>query len=77
MVYELPGMGPRLSQIVAPTIVMAGSMDRVVPAGAAHRLAGAIPSAVLEMVPGGGHLLPQLRPATVATAIRRLAGGGT
>jgi len=73
LVQELPAMAPRLAQVVAPTIVLSGSMDRVVPAGAAHRLADAIPGATLEIVPGGGHLLPQFQPATVASAIRRLA----
>jgi pimeloyl-ACP methyl ester carboxylesterase len=74
LVHELPAMAPRLAHISAPTVVLAGSMDRVVPAVAAHRLAGAIPGAGLEMVPGGGHLLPQLQPGAVASAIRRLAG---
>jgi pimeloyl-ACP methyl ester carboxylesterase len=73
LVHELPAMAPRLARISAPTVVLAGTIDRVVPAAAAHRLAGAIPGAVLEMVPGGGHLLPQLQPGTVAAAIRRLA----
>ncbi len=76
LVYELPAMAPRLAQVVAPTIVLAGTLDRVVPARAAHRLAGAIPGATLEMVPGGGHLLPQLQPATVSSALRRLASLG-
>ncbi|MGA3220302.1 MAG: alpha/beta hydrolase [Acidimicrobiales bacterium] len=73
LVYELPTMAPRLAYIAAPTIVLAGSIDRVVPAAAAHRLAAAIPGAILEVVPGAGHLLPQLQPGTVASAIRRLA----
>ena len=74
LVPELSAMAPRLAHISAPTVVLGGSMDRVVPAAAAHRLAGAIPEARLEMVPGGGHLLPQLQPGAVASAIRRLAG---
>jgi pimeloyl-ACP methyl ester carboxylesterase len=74
LVHELPTMAPRLAHIAAPTIVLSGSIDRVVPATAAHRLAAAIPGATLEMVPGGGHLLPQLQPGTVASAIRQLAG---
>jgi pimeloyl-ACP methyl ester carboxylesterase len=73
LVHELPAMAPRLARIVTPTIVLAGSLDRVVTAAAARRLAGAIPGAVLEVVAGGGHLLPQLQPGTVASAIRRLA----
>ncbi|MGO9657764.1 MAG: alpha/beta fold hydrolase [Acidimicrobiales bacterium] len=73
LVCELPTMAPRLAGIAVPTIVLAGSADRVVPAAAAHRLAAAIPGAILEVVPGAGHLLPQRQPGTVAAAIRRLA----
>jgi pimeloyl-ACP methyl ester carboxylesterase len=72
LVYELPTMAPRLGHISSPAVVLAGSLDRVVPAAAARRLASAVPGATLEMVPGGGHLLPQLQAATVASAIRRL-----
>jgi pimeloyl-ACP methyl ester carboxylesterase len=74
LVHELPGMAPRLASITIPTVVIAGSIDRVVPVASGRRLAEAIPGAMLEIVPGGGHLLPQLQPGTVASAIRRLAG---
>jgi pimeloyl-ACP methyl ester carboxylesterase len=73
LVHELPALAPRLASIAVPTVVMAGSMDRVVPAAAGGRLVASIPGAVPEVVPGGGHLLPQLQPGTVAEAIRRLA----
>ncbi len=73
LVHELPLMAPRLASIAVPTIVVAGNLDRVVPAAAARRLAAAVPGATLEMVPGGGHLLPQLQPGPVAAAIRQLA----
>jgi pimeloyl-ACP methyl ester carboxylesterase len=36
------------------------------------RLAEAIPTAHLQIVPGCGHMLPQERPDLVTAAIRRL-----
>ena len=73
LVHELPLMAPRLASIAVPTIVVAGNLDRVVPATTARRLVAAVPGATLEIVPGGGHLLPQLQPGPVAAAIRHLA----
>ena len=73
LVHELPLMAPRLASIAVPTIVVAGNLDRVVPAATARRLAATVPGAMLEIVPGGGHLLPQLQPGPVAAAIRLLA----
>ena len=73
LVHELPALGARLAQLTAPASVVVGSNDRVVGARAGERLAAAIPGAALEVVPGGGHLLPQLEPVLVAAALRRLA----
>jgi pimeloyl-ACP methyl ester carboxylesterase len=73
LVHELPLLAPRLASIKAPTAVVLGTMDRVIGPTSGSRLAGAIPGAELEMVAGGGHLLPQLQPAAVAAAIRQLA----
>jgi pimeloyl-ACP methyl ester carboxylesterase len=73
LVHELPLLAPRLASIKAPTAVVLGTMDRVIGPTSGSRLAAAIPGAELEMVRGGGHLLPQLQPAAVASAVRRLA----
>jgi pimeloyl-ACP methyl ester carboxylesterase len=72
LVHELPCLAPRLASIGVPTLVVVGTTDRVVPPAAGRRLAADIPGSVLEMV-HGGHLLPQLQPAQVAAAVRRLA----
>jgi len=45
----------RLDQIEAPTLVMHGERDGMVPLGAAHLLADRIPDAELAIVPGAGH----------------------
>ena len=44
-----------LPAIDVPTLVMVGSHDRLTPAGAAERLAGAIAGAELVVFPGAGH----------------------
>jgi pimeloyl-ACP methyl ester carboxylesterase len=45
----------RLGQIIAPTLVVAGSADVVVPPINSHLLAARIPGATLEIVPDAGH----------------------
>jgi pimeloyl-ACP methyl ester carboxylesterase len=45
--------------IRAPTRVIHGEADPLVPVGAGHDLAARIPGAVLDVVPGMGHDLPQ------------------
>jgi 3-oxoadipate enol-lactonase len=57
----------RLSQIKAPTLVMTGDADRVVPHRNSEVLAGAIPGAKLLVLPGAGHVFPLERePETIA-----------
>jgi pimeloyl-ACP methyl ester carboxylesterase len=73
LVRELPLLAPRLAAIAVPTVVLVGSADRVVGLVSGRQLGSLIPGAVLEVVDRGGHLLPQLEPGRVASAIRRLA----
>jgi pimeloyl-ACP methyl ester carboxylesterase len=73
LVHELPLLAPRLQAVDVPTVIVVGSNDRVVPPANGSQLAARIPGAVLEVVDGGGHLLPQLEPGRVAAAVRRLA----
>lgn len=47
----------RLAQIEAPTLIVAGTDDRVVPCRNAELLAEAIPNARLNIIPGAGHLV--------------------
>lgn len=47
----------RLSEIEAPTLVIAGSEDRVVPPENARLLAGKIPHAHLDIIEGAGHVV--------------------
>lgn len=72
LVHELPLLGPRLGALDVPTAVVVGSADRVVGQAASRQLATAIPMATLEVVQGGGHLLPLRQPDRVAAVARRL-----
>jgi pimeloyl-ACP methyl ester carboxylesterase len=62
----------RARRIAVPVTVVSGELDRVDPPAAllAHLLPF-VPHAVLETVPGRGHLLPLEAPQAVAHAIRR------
>lgn len=46
----------KLGEIKAPTLVISGDRDRVVPVENSHRLASGIPNARLEIVEGGSHM---------------------
>lgn len=48
----------RLAGIAAPTLVVVGELDRETPPAYSEVLAAGIPGAVLEVLPGVGHLTP-------------------
>ena len=69
---------PLLHRIVAPTRVIHGDADPLVPVPAAHDLAGKIAGAVADIVPGMGHdlplpLLPRIAEGIVQNAARHTA----
>jgi len=59
----------RLPRITAPTLVIHGQDDPLIPVAAAHDLARRIPGATLEIIPGWGHDLPEPLFARLAAAI--------
>ncbi len=59
----------RLDRIEAPTLILAGKEDRVVPLELVERLAQAIPSSTLTVIEGAAHLLHMERPEEVNRAI--------
>jgi pimeloyl-ACP methyl ester carboxylesterase len=75
LLAETPAIEAGLSSVRAPTVVVAGRRDRLVPARATAELAGAIPDAELVWVPGVGHLVPQEAPHVLVEVIRRYASG--
>ncbi len=57
LVRDLPVLERRLDEIAAPTTIVAGAVDRVVPIAAARRLAGQIRGAELVEIEDAGHLV--------------------
>ncbi len=69
LVRDLPVLERRLEQISAPTTIVAGTADRVVPIAAARRLAGQIHAAELVEIEHAGHLVHVHHAGDVARAI--------
>jgi poly(3-hydroxyoctanoate) depolymerase len=69
---------PWLHTIAAPTLVLAGDEDPIVPVANAHLLRRRIPDARLHIVRGGGHLFPFDQPDVMIGALEEfLADGAT
>lgn len=66
---DLPRLEDRLSEISAPTTVVVGTNDTVVPLEASRQLSRQIPGAELVEIPGGHHVLPAEHPARLAELI--------
>jgi pimeloyl-ACP methyl ester carboxylesterase len=69
LVRDLPALESRLAAIRAPTTIVAGSADRIVPPSSAQALASAIPRAELIMLDGAGHLITQRQAERLAQII--------
>lgn len=74
LLRELPQLERRLGSITAPTTVVIGSRDRVVPPSSAEVLAGQIPAAELEVLTSVGHLLPLFQAERLAEIVLRASG---
>lgn len=64
----------RLAAIVAPTLVAAGTDDRVIPVANSRLLAAALPGARLELFAGGGHAFMAQEPARLASLVSEALG---
>lgn len=69
LVRDLPVLERRLQEISAPTTIVAGTADRVVPIAAARRLAGQIRGAELIEIQHAGHLVHVHHAGEVARSI--------
>jgi 3-oxoadipate enol-lactonase len=56
----------RLHRITAPTLVLTGDRDRLIPMGNSRQLASTIPGAKLELIAGAGHDFPAEQPEETA-----------
>ena len=64
-----------LARVDVPCVILVGSHDVFLPSlRVAARVAEWLPVAVLEVVPGAGHLLPHERPDALEAALRRVFG---
>ncbi|HEV7653239.1 MAG TPA: alpha/beta hydrolase [Mycobacteriales bacterium] len=59
-----------LARIAAPTLVLAGDEDRLVPLSDARALADGIPRASLSVLAGSGHLINVELPVRFVTEVR-------
>jgi 2-hydroxy-6-oxonona-2,4-dienedioate hydrolase len=72
-----PKLPRRLHRVTAPTVVVRGAQDTLVPAAHAEAYAAAIPGARLVVVDGAAHLLAVERPDALVPLVTDLAGSGT
>jgi pimeloyl-ACP methyl ester carboxylesterase len=73
LLRELPQLEAELGKISAPTMIVTGTADVVVPPRAARRLAEQIPGAELHEIAGAHHVLPAEHPARLADLIAAVA----
>ena len=69
LLRELGELEHAISSIQAPVLLLADPRDLLVPLDTSRQLAGALPDARLQLVPGAGHHLPRRAAAAVADAI--------
>jgi pimeloyl-ACP methyl ester carboxylesterase len=65
----------RLSEVTAPTLVLWGGRDRLIPIEQGRRLAAAIPGSQFVAFPTLGHLPQEEAPALTVDPVRRFLGG--
>jgi pimeloyl-ACP methyl ester carboxylesterase len=70
-VWPIPekGLHKRIHRIQAPTLVVWGKQDRLVPPGYAQEFASRIPGSKVEMIDQAGHLLGLEHPARLAEMV--------
>jgi pimeloyl-ACP methyl ester carboxylesterase len=71
---ETRELGDQLGRIAAPTAIVWGQQDRVIPLWVGKQLQQAIPGATLDVVPGGRHFTPEESPRQVVDAVTRVIG---
>jgi pimeloyl-ACP methyl ester carboxylesterase len=69
-----PKLRSRLRRITAPTLIVAGAQDGLVPAVYAETFAAEIPGARLEVIEGAAHWLPFEKPDELTALVRDFIG---
>jgi 4,5:9,10-diseco-3-hydroxy-5,9,17-trioxoandrosta-1(10),2-diene-4-oate hydrolase len=70
LLRDLPALEALLRRITAPSTIVIGERDRVIPLASAELLARQIAGASLVTVPAAGHLLPLRHPGQIAEALK-------
>lgn len=73
ILFPIPNrrLSKRLYRLTAPTLVLWGAEDRLIPPVYARRWAEVVPGATVEILPQAGHMLPYERPEAFAEAVSR------
>jgi pimeloyl-ACP methyl ester carboxylesterase len=72
LLREIGAVEAALESVRAPTVVVSGAWDVVVPPSVSASVAAAIPGSELVSVARTGHFVPRDAPEVVATAVRRV-----
>jgi pimeloyl-ACP methyl ester carboxylesterase len=65
----------RMAAIQAPTLILFGEHDNVVPPGNADLMAQKMPRARVEIIPGAGHIFPIEKPEETMAVVAAFLGG--
>jgi pimeloyl-ACP methyl ester carboxylesterase len=78
-IWPLPdkGLKKRIHRVTAPTLLVWGKEDRLVPPVYADEFVRRLPAARLQTVEGAGHAPHLEQPAVVARAVRDFLGGAS
>jgi len=69
------GLRKRLHRIAAPTLVVWGKDDKLLPAVYADEFKKGIPNAKVDLVAGGAHMMPLEEPAKLAATVAKFVKG--
>jgi pimeloyl-ACP methyl ester carboxylesterase len=67
--FHTPKLPGRLGRITAPTLILWGESDRLIPVAHGHRYQALIPGATLTIIPECGHSVLREQPERGASAI--------
>ncbi len=75
LLFPVPdrGLSQRLYRISAPTEVLWGRSDRLIPPAYGDAFANALPGATLTLVDAAGHMLPYEQTEVVIDRLKQLA----
>lgn len=74
LIAEIADVELALTRVVAPTVVVTGTWDVVVPPAVAVSMAATVPHAELVTVARAGHFVPRDAPEVVVRAVSRVEG---